>query len=246
MTFEEVQQKLSCFKTPQFSFNEELHEYRYNGNKLKSVTNWIQTFKKPFDSAKWSDKKARDFGVANGDVLHGWSVLSDYAADLGHDVHKFIELYLAKQNPELPSDEVQRDRVVAWLDFYNLKLSKMLLVDQEIRVWSEKFGLAGTIDALFWYKDQLVIGDWKTNKSMSTDQDKHYNMLLFPFEDQKENKVNFYSLQVSTYQLLLRKIGIPCDKAFICWISPKAEVKMFSAKDYTLKLENYLMSYPVK
>lgn len=247
MTKEEIIQKLQVFTTPAFSFDEDKHEYTLNGQKLKSVTGWYpKAFVKPFDSAKFSEKKAIQYGVANTDILNGWNVLATDAADLGHDVHKFIELYLSKQNPELPSDEVQRNRVIAWLDFYDKKLSKMELVAQELRVWSKTYGLAGTIDALFWYKDQLVVGDWKTNKAMKTDEDKHWANLLFPFENEKENTLNKYSLQVSTYRAILKDHGIPCDKAFICWIGPNAEVKMYGAKDYLPKIENYLMSFPVK
>lgn len=245
MTIDEVKQRLEIFKTPLFNFNEERHEYHYDGIKMKSVTGWIGTFVKPFDAEKWTEKKAIDYGVSKEEVAHGWKRLSDDANELGHDVHKFIERFLNQENPELPEDEVQRKRVLAWLDYYNLKFSKMTLVAQEIRIWSKKYGLAGTIDALWWWKNQLIVGDWKTNKKMKTDADKSWNNMLYPFENEAENTINKYSLQTSTYQAILRENGIPTEKAFICWISPSAEVKVFQAKNYVDKIENYLMAYPV-
>lgn len=246
MTFDEAKQKLEIFQSPIFTFNEEKHEYRYNGKKLKSVTGWINNFSKPFDLEKWSEKKAVDYGVSAEEVKKGWQILSDDGLDLGHDVHKFIERFLNNENPELPEDEVQRKRVLAWLDYYHAKFYKMQLLGQEIRIWSEKYGLAGTIDALFWWKDQIIVGDWKTNKKMKTDDDKHFNMLLYPFENEKENTLNKYSLQVSTYQAILKDNGIESDKAFICWISPNAEIKVYQSKNYVNLVENYLMSFPVK
>ncbi len=246
MTIEEAKESLKIFQSPDFNFNEERHEYHHSGTKLKSVTNWIGTFSKPFDSVKWSEKKAIEYGVSAEEVLHGWKVLSDDGNDLGHDVHKFIEQFLNRENPALPLDKVQRKRAEAWLDYYNAKLCKMELVGQEIRIWSKKFGLAGTIDALFWWKNQLIVGDWKTNKKMKTDEDKHWSNLLFPFESEKENTLNKYSLQVSTYQAILRDHGIQTDKAFICWISPTGEIKTYQAKNYIDRIENYLNAYPVK
>lgn len=246
MTFEEAKSKLDIFRSDEFKFDEGLHEYRFRGKKLQSVTGWIKNFNRPFDAKKWTEKKAIDYGVSTEEVAKGWEILAESGMDLGHDVHKFIELFLNNENPALPDDETQRKRVLAWLDYYNTKLYKMKLLGQEIRVWSERYGLAGTIDALFWWKDQIVVGDWKTNKKMKTDADKHYAMMLYPFEDEKENTINTYSLQVSTYQAILRDNGIISDKAFICWISPNGEIKSYQSKNFVDKIDNYLMSFPVK
>lgn len=245
MSLDEVKERVAKIKAIDgFTFNEEKHEYRLNGKKLQSVTGWIDRFKEPFDEKKWLDYKARQFGVANEDVKKGWDYLSDTALDLGHLVHKYIEEFLGGLNPKLPEDEKTRKRVEAWLKFYEAKLSQMTLIDQEFRVVSDKFGLAGTIDALFWWKDSIVVGDWKTNKKFKTDDDKHYRNLLYPFTEYPENTINKYSLQTSTYQALLEEHGIIAPYAFICWISPDAEVKMFPAKNFSKTIKTYLMAYP--
>lgn len=246
MSITDAIERLKIFQNPEFIFEEERHIYTLKGNRLQSVTGWIGNFTRPFDTAKWAEKKAIERGVSAEDILHGWKVLNDDSLDLGHLVHKYIEEFLAGLNPSMPDDELQAKRIKAWLEFYEQKLSKMTLLAQEIRIWSEKYQLAGTIDALFWYKNHIVVGDWKTNKKFTTDKDKAWNNLLFPFENYPENKLNFYSLQTSTYQAILKENGIIAPHAFICWISPDARVEMHTAKNFTKDIDTYISAYPVK
>mgnify|MGYP000592522310 CR=1 FL=1 len=64
----------------------------------------------------------------------------------------------------------------------------MAKLRRTVAVFHLKWKLAGTFDALFSYKDQLVIVDWKTNKKFDTSSD--YNKkLLFPFETEDECKL---------------------------------------------------------
>lgn len=246
MVYEEALERLKIFKRPDFIFEEERHIYTLKGKRLQSVTGWIGNFAKPFDTVKWSEKKAVEKGVSVEEILESWKILNDDSLYLGHLVHKYIEDFLAGLNPTIPDDELQSKRIKAWLEFYDQKLSKMTLLAQEIRIWSEKYQLAGTIDALFWYKNQIVVGDWKTNKKFTTDTDHAWNNLLYPFEKYAENKLNFYSLQTSTYQAILKENGIIAPHAFICWISPNATVEMHTAKNFTKDIDNYLSAYPIK
>jgi hypothetical protein len=246
MLLEDVVERIKIFKTPEFIFEEERHIYTLKGNRLQSVTGWIGNFVKPFDTMKHAEKKAIEKGVSVDDILHGWKVLNDDSLDLGHLVHKYIEDFLSGLNPSMPDDELQSKRIKAWLEFYDQKLSKMTLIAQELRIWSEKYKMAGTIDALFWYKNKVVVGDWKTNKKFTTDKDKAWNKMLFPFENYNENKLNFYSLQTSTYQAILKENGITADHAFICWISPNATIEMHTALNFTKEIDNFINAFPSK
>ena len=117
----------------------------------------------------------------------------------------------------------------------------MTPVAQELRIWSLKYKLAGTIDTLFWYKDKLIIGDWKTNKKFTFDTDFCYDNLITPFDNMFDNTHNRYSIQVSLYKLILREHGIETGPSFICWIPPNEEDAQFiPAKDYSNILYEYL------
>jgi len=107
----------------------------------------------------------------------------------------------------------------------------MQVISQEQRMWSRRIGLAGTADAIFFWKGEVVVGDWKTNKKFTTDQDKCWDNLLPPFADLKDNHLNSYSIQLSMYRVMLEDIGIPTRAAFLCHIDMEGKTTFYSALD---------------
>lgn len=105
----------------------------------------------------------------------------------------------------------------------------------------KKYNLAGTIDKLFLYDGKLIIGDWKTNKEIKTDNDWCFNKLLSPFDNIKENELNKYSLQLSIYAILLEEVGLEVSDFFICHIPPNdLECEVYKCKDFRAEIRNYL------
>jgi len=247
--------KLNKFINPPkfFTFNEELHKYHYRGKELISVTTFYSRFYKKFDTEYWADYKAKELNVPIEEIKEDWKNKADLGTTVGSIVHKWIEDFLNNKNPEIPKldynigpysmNEINNLidlRIKKWQKIYYEKLSKMSSIAQELRIWSLKYGLAGTIDTLFWYKDKLIVGDWKTNKAFTTDEDYCYDMLKFPFEDQKDNNLNRFSIQVSLYRLMLEDHGIETGPSFICWVPrDETEAKFFPAKDYRSVLQQY-------
>jgi hypothetical protein len=101
--------------------------------------------------------------------------------------------------------------------------------------------LAGTIDALMIRNGKLEIWDYKTNKSIKTDSDYSFNRLLTPFENQWENELNKYSLQLNLYKLMLASRGIKVDgQCVLLHIPPDSESpKIMKCKDYIPQLEEH-------
>jgi len=252
----EIIKKLNKFINPPkfFTFNEKQHKYHYRGKELISVTTFYSRFYKKFDTEYWADYKAKELDVPIEVIKEDWKNKADLGTTVGSIVHKWIEDFLNNKNPEIPKldydigpysiNEINNLidlRIKKWQKIYYEKLSKMTPIAQELRIWSLKYSLAGTIDTLFWYKDKLIVGDWKTNKAFTTDDDYCYDMLKFPFEDQKDNNLNRFSIQVSLYRLMLEDHGIETGPSFICWVPrDETEAKFFRAKDYRNILKNYL------
>lgn len=243
---------LNKFADPNFVFNEEDHiytyvdqEYQYPLQTFTSVTGFTGRFKEPFATDYWAYKKAQKRGVSKQVILNEWKEIALIATDLGTDVHKWIEDYYNGLNPPLPTEERRLFRINGFLELYKESLHRFKPVAQELRIFSRKWGLAGTIDALFELNGRLYIGDWKTNKkftdNMYSEKDYFKKKLKYPFHTLWDNSINGYSLQLGTYAAILKEeAGIDIAGSFLCWIGPESKPKLYKTVDIRDQLIAYL------
>jgi len=247
--------KLDFFRDPNFRFNEEAHTYHYYNpetgkpvQKFMSVTQFLSQFKKPFDSeiianavAKSRTRKGEP--TTKAQVLQEWKDISDIALLLGTNVHKWIEDYYNGDNPEMPEAVNEKERVEKFLAIYEERLHKLTAVAQEFRVFSRKWGIAGTLDILFWLEPFFYVGDWKTNKKFTTDKDPEgrKQKMLPPFQDMWDNSLNAYSIQLSLYRLILKEeADFDTEGGFLVWIGPNGKPKLFKIVDLRDRLYEFL------
>jgi hypothetical protein len=245
-----LESKLDYFLDPNFVFDEPSHSYSYLNpdtgrpvQTFQSVTGFLGQFKKPFDSDLIAGMVAKKRAVAKKVVLAEWKEISDIALKLGTNVHKWIEDYYNGLNPEKPACERELDRVNKFLTLYDDKLYKFTPIHQEFRLFSRKWGLAGTLDALFKLNDGRYVGDWKTNKKFTTDQDSEgrKQKLLYPFNDMWDNSLNGYSIQLSLYRLMMQEeSGYQTDGAFLAWIGPNEKPELHKTVDLRDRLYDFL------
>jgi ATP-dependent exoDNAse (exonuclease V) beta subunit len=259
---QEILDKIKIFNDPNFIFNENSHTYTYGNEKLTSVTTFIKNFSEPFDTEYWSKRKAKDRlaekrkisreHISDNDpelettikeILSEWDYKRDIACDMGTDVHKYIEekftIGSTITRDNFTDLETLR-RIDKFESLYESKLHNLIPVAQELRIFSRKLKLAGTIDALFIRNGKLMILDWKTNKKMSTDSDKCWNKLRPPFQDEWENELNKYSIQLNLYKLILSEYDIHVDSCALVYIPPSVnDPKIFKIKDYEKQLRVY-------
>ncbi len=236
------------FSTSDFIFEEVEHKYTLKGKELISATSFIKKFYVEFDTQGQALKYAIKNNLNVDDVLADWKAKGEYARILGSNVHKWLEDYWAGLNPSIPEDPDVASRCKDYLRFHQHNLMAFVPVVQELRVFSEKYGISGMMDSIFLVEKSdgewvFQIWDWKTNKDgkFTTDSDFNFNkFLLKPFSHMKENEHNKYSLQVSLYKLLLREVGIEVDECYLCHLPPSGNVKVHHAKDLTGQLKNYL------
>lgn len=245
-----MESKLDYFLDPNFQFDEASHTYTYvdptTGRPIqtfKSVTGFISQFKEKFDSDFWAKRKAAASGKTKQEVLNEWKAISDTAMDLGTIVHKWIEDFYSGLEPATPEDPIVLERVEQFKQLYAERLHKLRPVRQEFRLFSRKWGLAGTTDAIFALGSDFYVGDWKTNKKFTTDKDSlgRRKKLLWPFEDLWENSLNSYSIQLSLYRLILQEeAGFTTNGAFLVWIGPTGKPELHKTVDLRDRLYNYL------
>lgn len=248
--------KFKIFDDPMFKFNEEAHEYTYSCEKtgdvlqkFESVTGFKDQFKQPFNSREVAENLSESnplYGLPVDEILLKWKEKGKLAANLGTKVHEWIENFYKEneQNYSL-TDEEFVNRITKFKDIHTNRLHALKSIFQEKRIFSRKWGLAGTLDCLFETSQCIpLIGDYKTNKALTTDADYRgrSKKLLYPFDDMWDNKLNEFSIQLSLYRLIIEEeTGIDIGDCFILWIPPgKTPCKIFKALDLRNRLLQFL------
>ena len=168
---------------------------------------------------------------------------------MGTRVHKWIEDFWSGKAPIIPDDEILRERIEKFMEIHDKRLSVLLPLKSELKIFSRRWRLAGTIDQpfLFWSEEHdkpfLLIGDWKTNGDFKHDEHPkgRYKKLLRPFSHLYENNHNEYSIQISLYRLILEEeANIETQDGFLCHIGPESPAKVYKTKDLREPLRAYL------
>lgn len=245
------------FNDDKFKYVDETHTYTYNNDiNLLSVTTFVDKFKVEFDREYHSMNAAQREGVSQEEILERWDSKSKRSSDLGSEVHEWIENFYFTKIPTLPTDEGALERVENFIQLYAAGLYKLTFLKSELKIFSVKYGLAGTIDGLFYYKGFIILIDWKTNEKFTTDHNCQYKKLLEPFQDYWENKLNLYSIQLSTYAYLLeQETGLTVKGMYICHFPPAVtdkgeessyKFKKYMTKDFRPIIHNFLNSSKYK
>lgn len=242
MTKEEILQTLQLYNDSNFKFDSISHKYTYGEDHYISVTQFIQKFHKPFESDYWSKRKADERGISKEEILKEWKDKNDRANFIGTSLHNHIEDYYSKKWRELPADDDVIDRINKFNIIYAKHLHKLEPVCFENRIFSKKWKIAGMIDSIFLNKNgDIVILDWKSNKSFHTDEDKdgRWEKLLYPLDFLYKNHLNEYSIQISMYMMILKEIGINVKGGYLVHIGPESS-KVYKCLNLVEQLEEYL------
>ena len=245
-----VQEILEHFSDSNFKFDEDAHSYTYINPEtgkpaqiFEPVSGFIGQFKEPFDAEKIAGFVAKARKQPKAEILAEWKKAGDDAKEIGTNTHNWIEDYYNGNNPDMPICENTIIRIDSFKELHEEKLYKFKPLIQEMRIWSKEWGIAGTLDGLFELSNKYYVGDYKTNKDFTHDDHPkgRRKRMLAPFKDLYDNHLNGYSLQVSTYRLLLEKAGFETHGAFLAHIGPN-ESKIYKAIDLRDRLSKFLES----
>ncbi len=237
--------KLKCFNDSNFKFDPKYHRYTYGGKQYTSVTTFLKNFHKPFEEDYWSKTKAEEAGVPQEWILKEWKDKNVRANEVGHATHEWIENYFKKIPQQLPNDLDIIDRINKFNIIFGKQLYKLTPITFELRIFSKKYPIAGTIDSLFLYKGKLFILDWKTNGRFTHDEHERgrFEKLLNPFDSYWKNHLNEYSIQVGLYALILEEWGFDIRGAYLVHIGPDSEAQVYQAVNLKEELRSYLPTH---
>ena len=237
----------------QIEFNPAIHKYSEVGSNIPytSITQLIDRYTPKFDVEYWSKRKAVELGLTQQEVKNMWAKTNKVALDKGTNTHNNIDTNIKESYITAAIIDARRKYVskVAPLTGYEIDLQILSkgflakeyptvfnrLVDKvnqgwkvlsEVRVWSSRFKIAGTID-LPLIKDtgEFIIEDWKTNKreimfragyfkkvngvesNIFVDKSEY---MLTPISHLHKCYGTTYGLQLSGYAALLELIGMKC------------------------------------
>ena len=115
---------------------------------------WLVSIKSVFDTILAGKKEPSKRKVA--------------AADIGTEIHKWIEKWIGGKKPPFPEDERAKNGVIAFMKFIK-ENDKLKLTSSEQFIYSKKYDYAGIKD---WDAEEdgiLVIGDNKSSKGIYTE-----------------------------------------------------------------------------
>jgi ATP-dependent exoDNAse (exonuclease V) beta subunit len=242
---DEILKKLDCFIDPLFKFDPKLHRYTYDDEVLQSVTKTVEKFHKPFDTEAVAKRTSEKTGVDAEILKKEWAETNRYANVVGTATHEWIEDYFNGNWKALPTNPDIIHRINKFNKIFCSHLHKLTPVKFETRIFSKKWKLAGTIDALFLKDDKLYILDYKTNKDFKDDdhKDGKWEKLLDPFDDFYKNHHNEYSIQLCLYAAILEQWGIDIAGAYLVYIGPgDDDARLIKVKDMRPIIKDYFDS----
>lgn len=189
-------------------FNKKKHTYNINKKELISVTTIIHNHLfEPFNAreiarklSKFPQNKEKKQGVRY--FLNKWKA----SQEDGSLVHKEIENYIKGNTPYVFNSKSKQ--AVAYLGKLRELYPESKWVSEWV-VWSERIGVAGTIDLVLIHPDDsITIIDWKTNEKLSTSGYNGKKGIHEYTKDLEDCDLNRYAMQLSMYAYLLELGGI--------------------------------------
>lgn len=212
----------------EIEFFEEKHYYTVNGQRMtRSTTGLVHEFFLPFNSKAiatrmlnnpkffeiqkykeyWEPLKAVSKKDRVKTLMNLWENNGNEAAAEGTKMHKSIEHYY---NTNVTTDTKE---FKMFMNFHEYVLSKHYVpFRSEQLVWSLKYSLAGSVDMLYVYKNDLDtevkriwLVDWKRSKEIKFEG--YNNAMGFgPMSDKQDCNFEHYSLQLNIYKYLLERV----------------------------------------
>lgn len=224
---------LDKFKDLVFEEGPHIYYLKDNKDKLyKSVTTRLGEFEEESDWEAIATMYAEKHGETKEYWQDVWKMNNLRATVTGTLCHEYGEslFYVKAGHPEMITESCKckyikdknwliptRGKEEAILSFYNTLHPNLHLLLAEAKMFTEglKEDLAGTADILFYYDDPkgvnsgICIYDYKTNKSLESDfaRSKGVN-LINPFDDYVAEAKSIYTLQLSTYSIPLKDLGL--------------------------------------
>lgn len=165
----------------EITFYPNSHQYRINKKIIPSVTTILNMIDKSNQLLRWSEKLSREYllhlvgETIEPDIIETavtqWSLTRDKAGDIGHQVHEWISQFINAKINEIDIPQVNNDMcsevingIMGFVNWYHSH-DVCFLMSEKI-VYSKEHNYLGTFDVLMTVDSELILGDFKTGKSI--------------------------------------------------------------------------------
>lgn len=237
---------------PRIEFRAADHSYWHNGQQLTSVTTAVKSLVPPFDKDTVARRCAMRDGIPLEQVLAEWEAKAKASRDRGTDVHGYIESILdGKADPILDAMNTKLPEMIAFDDAwaaFRERLDARVVIKETI-VGDPELGIAGRVDVILdvtpkGQPTRRCLMDWKTGQRFET-TGKFGNMLP-PFESEGQCELVQYSLQLSTYRLLLERMepGTLFGDSYLIHLRSDGTFRIHAAIDFRERVLHWLQTRP--
>lgn len=202
-------------------FYKKSHKYKLGRKELMPVTTFVGQFFKPFNAREIARKLAKfPHNKRNKRGVRYWLKTWKGAADYGTRIHNLIDSFIKNQKTVTESDE-DSIKVAYALDFLKSIGVNIYsnLVESEKIIFSDRLGLAGTIDILAIGNGTATVIDWKTNKKITSRAYKD-EKAKGPLKDLADCNYNKYMCQLNVYGYILEtEYGVKIENLYIAHLT---------------------------
>lgn len=204
-----------------------------NNKKLLSVSKIIETISNKFDKEEQSKKcfekyyndiNSKYYHMTQEEILKLWNDKSELGKSNGSLLDKFIDFYfktiydnnaksihLLEIENFLNKDEYFLNKnlfnkCLNFIKFYEAYILKnnINLIGHELWMIDNINKIRGRLDALFSYKNELLIIDWKQTENITTTN--KWDHLFGPLSLYDDCDLNKYTIQIYLYKFILKNI----------------------------------------
>ncbi len=180
-------------------FDEVNHKY-YNAFDVEyiSVTTFLNTFKKPFDTDAHAARVAEKNNTTPEAIKNLWKTITVEAQEKGKNYHKAMEDYIKYGEVAEEYNDLIKSLNRASEGF------KSKQKKAECLLWNDGARIAGTADLILENDAEFFVMDFKTNKKFKFSND-FGEKLLEPLNFLDYCEYNIYTLQLSTYAYMMQQ-----------------------------------------
>lgn len=195
-----------------------------------SVSKIVAELKAPFDAPAvavkthkkyFNDENSQYYRKTVDEILAMWDKKREVGAANGRHLDDFIGKVLENTLPDNESawfssdvSDVAKNKCLTFKSFYESSVkTNMSFVGREQVLIEPNLLVNGRLDALFTFKDNLMLIDWKNTENITT-SNKFENM-RGPLYEYESSELNGYTMQVYIYKYILRKIHKITDRKIV-------------------------------
>jgi len=219
----------------EIKFFPESHQYWVNGKRKTGVTTIIGVVDKSRPLVSWATELARDYllgfytknrrEITEADIYKACNLHSEKkqeAADIGTEIHDWVEKHIKGENPEMPESKEAQIGVTSFLQWK--EENKVSFLSSERVVYSKKHDYIGKMDIEAKVNGKLCLIDIKSSNGLYNT----YNLqtAAYVMADEEENGRNYKG------RWLIR-VAKETEKEYIARMKKKNDARIAMGKEPT-------------